>query len=86
MSESLRFCRRCSLLAASGEDFRRQLTQYLSALAPEDTADQALYEERLALCAACPECFEGMCRLCGCYVEFRAALRLRGCPAAYKKW
>ena len=32
----------------------------------------------------CEKLLSGMCRMCGCYVEMRAAIALRDCPG--KKW
>ena len=51
---------------------------------PEIKADEALYEERLAVCKECDLLLEGMCRICGCYVELRAAIEKNACP--WKKW
>ena len=47
---------------------------------------QELYEKRLTICRDCPNILEGMCRLCGCFVELRAALKVRKCPDVVRRW
>jgi hypothetical protein len=86
MSENLRVCRKCLIRASSKEDFFRQLEAYISGLAEEDRVDQETYERRLSICNSCENLMEGMCRLCGCYVELRAALKVRRCPALPARW
>lgn len=46
----------------------------------------ALYQERLSLCRQCESLLNGMCRICGCFVEMRAAVAKNYCPAINKKW
>ena len=48
---------------------------------PEDD-----YQARLALCQDCPELLSGTCRLCGCYVETRAAKKNQQCPMVPPRW
>ncbi len=43
-------------------------------------------ERRLARCRSCPSLVRGTCQLCGCYVEYRAAFRLRNCPDLPSRW
>lgn len=44
------------------------------------------YEARLRSCKACENLLSGMCRICGCYVELRAAVKSNSCPAVKKRW
>lgn len=46
--------------------------------------DGRKYQRRLSICKECEKLLSGMCRMCGCYVEMRAAIALRDCPG--KKW
>lgn len=86
-TENLRVCRKCLLHAENREEFFRKLEAYIDNLSEEDRAGQTVYEARLAQCAACRHLTaDGMCRLCGCYVELRAALRVRRCPDAVRRW
>ncbi len=86
MSEGLRVCRKCLLEQTSLEEYAESLKTYIENLNEEDRVDQALYEERLKQCASCPNLFSGMCRLCGCFVELRAALKVRKCPDLPRRW
>jgi hypothetical protein len=46
-----------------------------------DLADEQVYRQRLATCAGCDSCAEGiLCARCGCFVELRALSALRNCP------
>ncbi len=86
-TEKLRVCRKCLLYAENREAFFQRLEAYIANLSEEDRAGQTVYEARLAQCAACRHLTaDGMCRLCGCYVELRAALRVRRCPDVVRRW
>ena len=80
-----RYCRKCLTRDMVGkEEYFRSLREYIANLDPEFKADEALYEERLAVCKECDLLLEGMCRICGCYVELRAVVAKNICPR--KKW
>ena len=80
-----RYCRKCLTRDMVGkEEYFRSLREYIANLDPEIKADEALYEERLAVCKECDLLLEGMCRICGCYVELRAVVAKNICPR--KKW
>ena len=80
-----RYCRKCLTRDMIGkEDYFRSLREYIANLDPDIKADEALYEERLAVCKECDLLLEGMCRICGCYVELRAVVAKNICPR--KKW
>ena len=85
-TKSLRVCRKCLPYAETREEFFQKLEAYIDNLAEEDRADQEHYEARLKACAQCPNLSDGMCVLCGCYVELRAALKLRRCPDVVRRW
>ena len=44
------------------------------------------YEERLRICTECDSLMNGMCGVCGCYVEMRAAVKTHYCPDVKKRW
>ena len=80
-----RYCRKCLTRDMVGkEEYFRSLREYIANPDPEIKADEALYEERLAVCKECDLLLEGMCRICGCYVELRAVVAKNICPR--KKW
>ena len=86
MSEGLRVCRKCLLEQTSLEEYAASLKTYIENLNEEDRVDQKLYEERLGKCARCENLLSGMCRLCGCFVGLRAALKVRKCPDLPRRW
>lgn len=79
-----RICRKCLLRDLEGREGKDYVAKYVDVLSPEDKAEDALYEQRLAACKECEHLLEAMCNACGCYVEFRAAAKKAKCP--YKKW
>ncbi len=56
------------------------------ALPPEDRAAPEVYTHRLDACRACGHLDRGTCRLCGCYVEIRAARQAQFCPDLPDRW
>lgn len=85
-SEGLRICRKCLLRESSEAEYFQQLKAYIAGLDAADRVSQEVYERRLHICGSCENLTRGMCRLCGCYVELRAALRVRKCPALPSRW
>ncbi len=80
-------CKKCLLLEAGESVTYNEIMQYISTLAPENLATDAVCEARLAQCRACGNLLSGMCRKCGCYVEVRARLKGAECPdAEHKRW
>ncbi len=80
-SQSRRYCRKCLTREMAGqEEYFKNLQEYIANIEPELKAPEAVYEERLAVCKDCDLLLEGMCRVCGCYVELRAAMNKNACP------
>ena len=80
-------CRRCLLSDMEAEKPLYQLIQEVVAAMNEDEkTPEALYQKRLAACKACERLMGGMCALCGCYVEVRAAKKGQRCPDTSPKW
>lgn len=59
---------------------------YIANLNPEDKVTDEQYEQRLLMCRQCEHLLSGMCRKCGCYVEMRAAMKIRHCPDVPGRW
>ncbi len=70
----------------SEEMYFQKLEAYIEGLDESDRVTQNVYEERLQICNGCKNLTRGMCRLCGCFVELRAALKVRKCPDIPCKW
>lgn len=86
MTEGLRVCRKCLLRGETEAEYFRKLENYIARLDEDVRVEQEIYESRLEKCGQCTNLTNGMCRLCGCYVELRAALKVRKCPDMDRKW
>jgi hypothetical protein len=74
------FCRRCLLEDMREEELFQNLREIIDAIPAESKSPDDLYMKRLEICRACDRLINGMCMLCGCYVELRAASIARRCP------
>lgn len=85
----LRYCRKCLIRDGKGQqEYFQNLYKYIEGLEQELKVPAPVYDERLEACAACADISDGLCRVCGCYVELRAAMKKNACPSgnwdAYK--
>jgi len=80
-----RVCRRC-LLREMSEDAFQNVYEYIDSLDEAVRTPETEYARRLRECRTCGELLSGMCRLCGCFVEVRAAKRGLSCPASPPRW
>lgn len=80
-----RICKKC-LNSIGEEEFHDHLQSYVENLEESVRADEALYKERLVYCRRCAHLQSGICRLCGCFVEMRAAIAVKRCPAVEHYW
>lgn len=79
--ENARLCRRCLTRELAGqEEVYGSLQEYIKNLDTDIKAEDGLYESRLLACKDCDMLLQGMCRVCGCYVELRAAVKHNMCP------
>lgn len=79
-------CKRC-LLAQSGlDDIRESILQQAAAIQDNKRASDEEYQRRLEFCMTCDSLLNGMCRECGCFVEYRAWLKDNTCPAFPARW
>ena len=64
----------------------KNMYDYIANLNPEDKVTDEQYEQRLLMCRQCEHLLYGMRRKCGCYVEMRAAMKIRHCPDVPGRW
>lgn len=83
--QSRRWCRKCHT-PRTGEEFFERLRMIIQNFDEELKVSEDLYHKRLDKCMACENLYEGMCRICGCYVELRASLKKNACPAVHPRW
>ena len=84
--EVLRRCKKCLLRDIDKNEYFESLKQAIEAIDPAEKTPAPLYEERLSACTACDRLSEGMCTVCGCFVEYRAAKSKEYCPDVHRKW
>lgn len=85
MSDNRKPCR-CLLAAAGEEEMAAAVAEYVANLDESIRAPEDEYRARLALCSECEALMNGTCRLCGCYVETRAAKKGQKCPMVPGRW
>ncbi|MCL2033612.1 MAG: DUF6171 family protein [Oscillospiraceae bacterium] len=71
---------RCLLKELSDEDYFRNIYEYIALIPQEQKTPDGEYTARLENCKSCSNLTNGMCRLCGCFVETRAAKVHQYCP------
>lgn len=79
-------CKRCLLKDMSDTDYFRTIYEYIENLPAEQKAGDALYAKRLQKCRECDHLTNGMCALCGCFVEVRAAKKRMHCAKNASVW
>jgi hypothetical protein len=81
-----RFCKKCLLKDVSKDEYFKNIYEYIENLDEDIKAEEKLYEQRLSACKECDNLVNGLCRICGCFVEMRAAVKKNYCPDLSKKW
>lgn len=66
-------CKRCLLREMANEDMYHRIQRTIDAIPPKLRCSKGEYDARLELCKECEKLIGGMCRVCGCFVEVRAA-------------
>lgn len=79
-------CRKCLIRDMPQAEFFKNMYSYIANIPEEDRAPGEEYERRLSECRQCGNLLNGMCRICGCFVEMRAAVAVRHCPGTDKRW
>ena len=85
MADPRRQCR-CLLKDAGEAEMAQVIADYVSSLDDAIRTEEADYRARLAICQDCDQLLNGTCRLCGCYVETRAAKKGLSCPKVPPEW
>ncbi|WP_230398833.1 DUF6171 family protein [Novisyntrophococcus fermenticellae] len=79
-------CKRCLLYEQAENPKYRNLLDYIDRIPKAEKVADDVYHARREVCKSCDYLLEGMCRLCGCYVELRAAMKTKPCPHVPEKW
>lgn len=86
MQQTQRICKKCLLREMPEGEYFKNLYEYIENLDADIKADADIYEVRLAQCGNCDSLMNGMCRICGCFVELRAAVKHNYCPHSTSRW
>ena len=81
-----RFCKKCLLDKLFEEKEYQHLQDYIKNLDEYTKTEDKEYKERLGICMKCDNLINGMCKICGCFVEMRAAVKKNHCPNIEKCW
>lgn len=84
--EERRFCRKCLTKEMPDSAYYENMYDYIARLDENIKASEEVYQARLSACKQCDSLLNGMCRVCGCFVELRAAITRNQCPAVSPKW
>jgi len=77
-------CKRCLLNELDETELFRSISEYINAMPKEQRVSESEYQTRLSLCRQCDHLMNGMCAICGCFVELRAAKQIMHCAAGSK--
>ena len=81
-----RYCRKCLLDEIFQDDEYKNMQDYINSIDSYIKTEAKEYERRLNICKECDNLINGMCRICGCFVEMRAAVKKNYCPDIEKNW
>ncbi len=80
-------CKKCLLYESAQNVTLDLIKEKIQKLSSEEKTEESLYLKRLSCCKGCDYLISGVCRKCGCYVEFRAAFKKQKCPdASNRRW
>lgn len=86
MENTTNVCKRCLIREMAEEGHIQSIQQYVDRIDEHLKTTKEEYEYRLACCKECDQLLSGMCRVCGCFVEMRAAVARHSCPGVDKRW
>lgn len=81
----MKSCPRCLMRDMPDAAYYQNMYEYIRNLDEEIRTPEELYEKRLEACRECGSLLKGVCRVCGCFVEMRAAVKGNRCPAG-NRW
>ena len=79
-------CKRCLLSEIDPEGLYMTVQRRIAQLPDEILTEASEYSRRLAFCRGCDALTNGLCRICGCFAELRAAKSAKHCPHPNHYW
>lgn len=81
-----KLCKRCLLNEVFTEEEYKHMQKYIEDIDKFIKAEENEYRQRLDICKSCDNLINGTCRICGCFVEMRAAIKENYCPNVERYW
>ena len=82
----MKLCKKCLILESGDTDFYEHVQGVIRDIPEEQKTPGDEYARRLGICKGCESLVNGMCVLCGCYVEVRAAKQKQHCVKSRDVW
>ena len=79
-------CKRCLLKDLSKDEYFQSIYEYIESISEDVKIPVSEYNRRLEICRCCDNLVNGMCKLCGCFVEVRAIKKGTCCADTPQKW
>lgn len=79
-------CRKCLLKELNKEDYFKNVYEYIESIPEDIKTGNDEYKKRLEICQGCEKLENGICRVCGCFVEVRASINSNYCPDSKRYW
>lgn len=79
-------CKRCLLKDLTDDDYFKSVYDYIAGLSEDVKVSDEVYRRRLDICMTCGHLVNGMCDLCGCFVEVRASKIANHCAENHLIW
>lgn len=79
-------CRRCLLFEADAGGVYETIRRRIAQLPDDARAADSEYQRRLDRCRTCDALVNGLCTICGCFTELRAAKSAMHCPHPSQYW
>jgi len=81
-----KFCKKCLLSEIDKDEYLKNIFEYIDSIPIDKKCTNEVYQHRLSVCKHCNSLINGMCEICGCFVEVRAIKKDMYCPLGEYKW
>ena len=79
-------CKRCLLADMDASGVYATILRRIEQMPEGQRADAETYRQRLECCRGCDALVNGLCGICGCFIELRAAKAEMHCPHPERFW
>lgn len=79
-------CKRCLLAETDADGLYETVRRRIAQMPDADKVPDTVYRMRLECCTQCDMLSDGICTMCGCFAELRAAKVIMHCPHEHPRW